>query len=460
MENRVLVLDKKKQPLMPCHPARARALLKAGKAAVFRRFPFTLILKEREGGATQHITAKSDPGSKTTGLALVAAFKRGLTVIWAAELAHRGHAIHLALEKRSNLRHSRRNRKTRHRAPRYDHRARAKGWLPPSVEHRVLTVVTWFKRLLRWVPVTDISMEHVRFDMQAMENPEISGVEYQQGTLFGYEVREYLLEKWGRVCVYCDTTDVPLELDHIHPKSRGGSNRISNLAIACHACNQAKGNMPLSVFLQTDHDRKKRQQSAADKVAGNNPQKRAERERYEQNRLERVLKQAKASLKDAAAVNATRNILFERLLELGLPVETGSGGRTKFNRSQQRYPKTHWIDAACVGESGAEVYLNPTLRPLQITATGYGRRQMQNMTENGFPRGKAKSRQKVYFGFQTGDMVRAVVTEGQKKGTYQGRVACRKTGSFKIVTAEDKVDGIHYRFCKPIHQQDGYRYAF
>ncbi|MEL6526890.1 MAG: RRXRR domain-containing protein, partial [Chloroflexota bacterium] len=66
----VFVVDKNKEPLMPCHPARARELLKKGKAAVFRQYPFTIILLER--GDTQETQVKVDPGSKTTGLAIVA----------------------------------------------------------------------------------------------------------------------------------------------------------------------------------------------------------------------------------------------------------------------------------------------------------------------------------------------------------------------------------------------------
>ncbi|MBU2774209.1 HNH endonuclease [Acidithiobacillus ferrooxidans] len=459
MQNRVFVLDAQRAPLMPCHPARARALLRQRKAAVFRRFPFTIILNERNGGGTQNLTIRSDPGSKTTGLALVAAFRRGLTVIWAGELAHRGHIIHVALERRSDQRHSRRSRKTRHRAPRFDHRTRPAGWLPPSILHRVVTVVTWHKRLMRWAPITDASMERVRFDMQAMQNPGISGTEYQQGTLFGYEVREYLLEKWMRTCTYCDAQGVPLEIDHVHPRSLGGSDRVSNLAIACHDCNQAKGNQPLAIFLQKDAGRRERQKRFAAAYADNVPKKREEREQHEANRLERVLKQVKAPLRDAAAVNATRNILFERLLDLGLPIETGSGGRTKFNRSLQHYPKAHWIDAACVGKTGECVRLDPMMRPLQITAAGHGRRQMQNMTKKGFPRGKAKSRQKIYFGLQTGDMVRAVVTDGKHVGTYVGRVLCRKSGSFDIKTESDRIGGVPHRYCHPIHRSDGYRYV-
>jgi len=92
-------------------------------------------------------------------------------------------------------------------------------------------------------------MELARFDMQRIQNPEISGVEYQQGELMGYEVREYLLEKRDRTCAYCGKTDIPLEIEHIVPKSKGGSNRVSNLTLACTECNMKKGNKPLEQFL-------------------------------------------------------------------------------------------------------------------------------------------------------------------------------------------------------------------
>ena len=65
--------------------------------------------------------------------------------------------------------------------------------------------MTWVNRIRKYVPITGISQELVKFDTQAMQNPEVSGVEYQQGELAGYEVREYLLEKWDRRCAYCDT---------------------------------------------------------------------------------------------------------------------------------------------------------------------------------------------------------------------------------------------------------------
>src|SRR5690606_2268625 len=141
-------------------------------------------------------------------------------VVFAAEVEHRGLKVKAAMDTRRAVRRSRRHRKTRYRKARFLNRARPAGWLPPSLESRVANIETWVGRLVRFAPITDLSMELVRFDTQQLEKPEIKGVEYQQGTLAGYEVREYLLEKWNRTCAYCDARDVPLEVDHIQPRSR------------------------------------------------------------------------------------------------------------------------------------------------------------------------------------------------------------------------------------------------
>lgn len=189
----VFVLDTNKQPLPPVHAGWARILLTRGKAAVFRRYPFTIILKEALlAPQAQGLQLKIDPGSKRTGLAIV--HDRSGEVIWAAELAHRGEAIKQALDDRRRVRRSRRSRKTRYRKRRFSNRARPKHWLPPSLESRVANILTWVRRLMRYCPITGISQELVKFDMQLMQNPEIEGIEYQQGELAGYEVREYLLE--------------------------------------------------------------------------------------------------------------------------------------------------------------------------------------------------------------------------------------------------------------------------
>jgi hypothetical protein len=180
---------------------------------------------------------------------------------------------------------------------------------------------------------------------------------------------------------------------------------------------------------------------------------------HDPKRLARIEAVRKAPLKDAAAVNSTRWALWRQLVATGLDVEVGTGGRTKYNRAMQQYPKGHWIDAACAGESGDNVRLDPGHRPLIMQATGHGSRRMQNHDAFGFPRGRAKSRKKQAFGFQTGDMVRALVTKGRKAGRYLGRVLCRASGSFDIQTEQGRVSSISHRYCQPVHRQDGYRYA-
>ena len=259
-------------------------------------------------------------------------------------------------------------------------------------------------------------MELVKFDTQMMENPEISGVEYQQGELRGYEVREYLLEKWGRNCVYCGVMGVPLQVEHINPKSRGGTNRVSNLTISCHGCNTEKGTMTAEEF---GHPK--------------------------------IQEQAKRPLKDAAAVNATRWALFHRLKQTGLPLEVGTGGRTKFNRTRQGYPKAHWIDAACVGESGSKVRLDPSQTILAIGAKGWGSRQSCRMDRFGFPRTGPKG-SRIVHGFRTGDLVKAMVLKGKFIGTHLGRVAIRATGSFTI----DGVTTTSWKNCQIVQRVDGY----
>lgn len=423
MSNFIFVLDTNKKPLTPCKPSMAHKLLTAGKAAVFKRFPFTIILKKAVTATVESITLKLDPGSKTTGVALL----QGEKVIFGAELTHRGQAIKASLESRRALRRGRRNRHTRYRQARFLNRTRKKGWLAPSLQHRLETTLTWVNKLGRLAPLDLIVQELVRFDLQQLENPEISGIEYQQGELQGYEVRQYLLDKWNRKCAYCNTENVPLQVDHIHPKAKGGSNRISNLCLACEKCNLKKGTQNIEQFLAKKPDI-----------------------------LKHILSQAKRPLKDAAAVNSTRWALFSRLKETGLTVLTGSGGLTKFNRVRFNLPKTHWLDAACVGQiESLEVLTN---KPLLIKATGHGTRQMCRTDKFGFP-SRYVPRNKFVKGFQTGDIVKAIVTSGKKIGEYVGRVAVRTTGSFNILTSE-LVQGISYKCCKILHKKDGYGYTF
>jgi hypothetical protein len=172
--------------------------------------------------------------------------------------------------------------------------------------------------------------------------------------------------------------------------------------------------------------------------------------------LARIQAQAKVPLKDAAAVNATRWELFHRLKATGLPIACGSGGQTKWNRARLGIPKTHALDAACVGDvaslSGWDVPV------LAIAAKGRGSYQRTHLTAHGFPRGYLM-RQKSVRGFQTGDLVRAEVPHGKKAGVHYGRVAVRASGSFNIQTSGAVVQGISWRYCTLLHRGDGYGYT-
>ncbi|MBK1647651.1 RNA-guided endonuclease IscB [Rhabdochromatium marinum] len=400
----VFVLDQQKTPLMPCSEKRARLLLERGRAVVVRLHPFTIRLKDRIGSETQPLRLSLDPGSKTTGIALVRHLERidletgevsrEAHGLWLAELTHRGAQIRERLTARCAFRRRRRSKNLRHRAPRCHNRTKPQGWLAPSLRHRLDTTLAWVNRLQRLAPITSLRQELVRFDTQALQSPEISGVEYQQGELAGYEVREYLLEKWQR---------------------------------ACRTCNQRKGRQPI------------------EDVLSNQPE-----------RLRRLQSQAKAPLHDAAAVNATRWALFERLKAAGLPVSTGSGGQTKYNRQRLGIPKTHALDADCVGQLTALHGWNiPTLT---LQATGRGRYQRTRLNRFGFPRGYLMREKRVHD-FQTGDRVIAEMPTGKNAGIHVGRVAVRASGYFNIQTATNLVQGISHRHCRVVQRADGYGYS-
>jgi len=419
---------------MPCHPARARKLLDRKEAAVYRRYPFTIILRKETTNFTQPVEFKVDPGSKVSGIALIGNFQsQGNVLIWAANLEHRGHSIKSDLDSRRSIRRGRRGRNTRYRQPRWANRKRPQGWLPPSLMSRVDNITNLCYKLSKRIPLTNIVVETVKFDLHSIQNgTQLYGTQYQQGTLQGYNVREYLLEKFQRACVYCGVTNVPLEVEHIIPKSRGGTNNISNLTLACNSCNTYKGTKTASEF---GHPK--------------------------------VHALAKLPLKDAAAVNATRNRIGKDLELSGLPVELTTGAQTKLNRIKQRLCKDHWIDAACTGTTGDNIVFPSTnMSILNIKAMGRGNRQVQLMDKYGFPRKtkvgiiQPKTTKRVH-GFATGDIVKLTQPKHSiYAGTYVERItAISKRGVFSV-----KFDGMvmwsNWRNFKLLQYNDGYSYSY
>lgn len=428
----VFVLDRHKKPLMPVSEKRTRQLLSKGRAVAHRTFPFVIRLKDRTAAEseTAPLILKINPGSEHTGLAIVRRGEDNVDhVLFLMQLEHRGKRIHLDLVQRSAVRHSRRSRKTWYRRKHWN--GKAEGWLAPSLMHRVHTTETWVRHLMEWCPISSIGFEYTNFDTQLMQNPDISGIEYQRGTLQGYEVRQYLYAKFGRKCVYCDDEPAVIELDHVVARSMGGSDRVSNLVPCCHKCNQEKGNMPIEEFLK---DRPET--------------------------LEQIRKQMKAPLQDAAAMNATRKKILGMLDSTGLPVACWSGARTKWNRDRFGIEKNHHLDATCIGDIDG-VTGNPETYVFMVKANGHGTRQRRLVDAYGFPCGSVFPEHKYVHGFQTGDIVRADVPESLKTaGTHIGKVAVRSTGRFSIQTKEGKIDGIGWKYCKLLQRKDGYAYSW
>lgn len=246
----VFVLNKHGKPLMPCKPSKARKLLKQGKAKVVKKEPFTIQLLYGSSGYKQKCIIGIDTGSKNIGIAVTTEDGR---VIYKAQVELR-QDIKENIETRRRLRRARRNRKTRYRKLRFNNRKKPKGWLPPSIRARIEVHYNLIKRLAQIIPVSEIKVEVAKFDVQAILNPNIHGKEYQKGRMHGFDsVKEYVKTRDGFACHYARLRpDIPcsgkLTVDHIIPRSGGGTDNPTNLVCCCEAHNIAKRNMSYKQF--------------------------------------------------------------------------------------------------------------------------------------------------------------------------------------------------------------------
>ena len=223
---------------MPCSPAKARLLLKEKKAIVKRRTPFTIQLTIATGETKQPVSLGVDAGYKHVGLSA----STEKAELYASEVELRQDITDL-LSARRALRQSRRNRKTRYRAPRFNNRlcTKRKGWLAPSVENRINAHLSRIETVLRMLPVTKITVETASFDMQLLKDPDISGKEYQEGEQLGFwNVRECVLFRDGHVCQHCHgrLKDPVLNVHHLKSRRTGGD-WPGNLITLCETCHKA-----------------------------------------------------------------------------------------------------------------------------------------------------------------------------------------------------------------------------
>lgn len=398
------VLDRQGKPLMPTiRLGKVYRLLKTQKAHIVSYEPFTIQLDyEPDTHVIQPMTLGVDSGAIHSGYSVTNEHRE----YYSAEVIARND-ISNRLSERHMYRQNRRSRKTRYRKPRFSNRKnKKKGWLPPSLEQKVAVQVNEIDHIHRYFPIETIIVETAEFDIQKIKNPDISGIEYQQGTLQGYNIRNYLLEKHGRKCFYCGKTVSGFEVEHMLPKSRGGSNRIDNLTLSCHDCNETKGTLTAEEFI--------RQTLPAKQAAAKLKQ----------------LPNEKRLFKYMAYMNATRWSLYDAIKERYPNVKMTYGYITKYNRIQAGLPKSHHIDAKCITGFATVPSMSQTVVKVKM------RRHNRQLHRATFSKGhvrKAACLPTTVFGFQLYD----IVLFNNHRYYIKGR---RSSGSFALVSVEGLKD--------------------
>ena len=419
----VLVIDKHKRPCNAISEAYARILLYSKQAVIHKRFPFTIRLKNDHAVLRDKTyTVKLDPGANTTGIAVVS---NDDAVVMLAEIEHRGRVVKRSLDSRRTIRRSRRNRKTRYREARFKNRTSPEGWLAPSVKSRADNVINFVRKYKKLLNIAKVEIERVSFDTAQMgSDVELYGIDYQQGALYQTKLRDFIFSRSKGKCSYCG--EKAEEIDHIIPRSKGGTDSVNNLTATCRACNEKKSNLSLKDF---------------GKLVGKDFSK----------------IEPKALPKHASIVQSAREYTIKEVTKLVADTKSYDAWLTKYNRDELGLPKQHYYDALSVGN--VQDYKFLTDKVLIISSKGRGSRQMCRMDRFGFPRTSPKNGKSVK-GFQTGDIVKAIVPTRSKQGEYFGRVAVRSSGYFDIETNGNIVQGIGYKYCRIVQRNDGYSYDY
>lgn len=244
----VYVQDIDGKPMMPTtRHGKVRRLLKANKATVVNLCPFTIQLTYKSTDHKQPVTLGIDAGAKHIGFSATAEKEE----LFACETTLRTDIVDL-LSTRSQNRRTRRSR-LRYRKPKFNNRvfSKKKGWVAPSVKQRIDSHLNEVNEIHKILPITKIVIEAAQFDTHKMKNPNISGIDYQNGEQLGFwNVREYVLFRDGHKCSYCKgkSKDLILNIHHIESRKTGGDSP-SNLITLCETCHKEyhKGNIDLKV---------------------------------------------------------------------------------------------------------------------------------------------------------------------------------------------------------------------
>ena len=441
--NRVFVMGADGIPLMPCTIQRARMLIDAGRVKKRDYRPFTIHLKDRarDDGRTAVVPMeiRCTPGSRKTGIAVVAKLESSDRVLYQEEIAHRTD-ITKRLEERKG--HRRRRRGTKwYRKPRFNNRCRADGWLAPSLESSVSNQEHRMNRLTARSGATSAVIQSGRFDTHKILNPNVHGIGYQQGPLYRTHVREYIATQWKHRCAYCGKGDFEdatrFNIDHVKPRSAGGPDNIGNLVWSCRPCNQRKADHTVEDFLK------------------NKPK-----------RLEKVLGKRQAALAAAGQYAAVCKALIRRIRRTGLPITETTGADTAYARRLAGVEKSHANDAAFCGSNRRIETLRTAVK---LKNVGHGRRkQIKGLPRTPYLRwqalkpeerrqtpcpGHARTPNHVH-GVRTGDWVRVLGSTGWKKGTARVEAS---SGRIKIQTANRTLSTSKADCVVRIAPRNGYR---
>lgn len=369
---------------MPCHPAKARLLLKQGKAKVIKREPFTIQLNHQSTHYIQPVSLGIDAGTAHIGLSATTKKKAWFE----AEVLPRTDIADL-LSTRREMRRSRRNHKTRYRQSRFLNRKKPEGWIAPSIQNKVdfhLKVINFVHTLL---PIKQLTIEVAQFDTQKLIHPDIQGIEYQQGertNLYGWNNREYVLFRDHHTCQLCHgkSGDKILNIHHIESRKTGG-NSFNNLITLCETCHHK---------IHKEH-------------------------------LEGLFTRKHQSLRDASAMTIMRWFIYNKVKAVYPDAKLTYGYITKHTRIKHGLPKSHIVDARCISRnplakpSAKNTYLMKQVRE--------NNRQLHKMTIGKGGKRKLNKQVRYIHGFQLFDKV-----------SYKGKIGFvwgrRKTGYFLIKT--------------------------
>ena len=313
------VFNKDGKALMPCHPAKARILLKKKKAKVVKIFPFTIKLNYQiEDPKFQDVTISIDPG-KTIGIFITTKYR----TLFECQLEIRTDIPKL-LEARRNARSTRRNR-LRYRPPRRNNRKRiyrkqVNGWIPPSIQASLYTYINIIKFFNKYVNINKVRYEYNIFDIQKLKDSSIQGIQYQQGTLYQEEnAKSYARKRNKYTCQRCKKSlkdlkknNIQLQVHHIKPKSQGGTDVPENLVTLCENCHKQV------------HEYLKKNKAVKFKIK---------------------------EYKEDTKLNVLKDRIYKELTKLGYIVEKAYGYETKIKRVQLGLEKDHHIDARIIADN-------------------------------------------------------------------------------------------------------------